>query len=113
VCAAALSFTGMLVKLEPACTIHSCRLLLCSTEMCVPHTFLPLCSEKPKGGWEVLGTMTGQELVGKTYTPLFPYFKDHPGEGGREALTVASHQYLPATLAQDSARACWFYWTSA
>lgn len=36
--------------------------------------------EKPKGGWEVLGTMTGQELVGKTYTPLFPYFKDHPGE---------------------------------
>ncbi len=36
-------------------------------------------SDKPKGGWEILGTVVGQDLVGLKYEPLFPYFKDHPG----------------------------------
>lgn len=30
--------------------------------------------DKPTGGFELLGKMTGKDLVGKKYKPLFPYF---------------------------------------
>uniref|UniRef100_A0A7S0X0A0 isoleucine--tRNA ligase n=1 Tax=Chlamydomonas leiostraca TaxID=1034604 RepID=A0A7S0X0A0_9CHLO len=41
------------------------------------------------GGWEVLATFPGSELVGLTYDPLFPYFKDHPG-----AFRVVADKYV-------------------
>ena len=34
---------------------------------------------KELDGAEVLGTVRGSELVGQSYTPLFPYFADHSG----------------------------------
>ncbi len=30
------------------------------------------------GDYELVATMTGSDLVGRTYTPLMPYFADHP-----------------------------------
>jgi len=35
--------------------------------------------EKELDGAEVLGTVSGSELVGQRYAPLFPYFADHAG----------------------------------
>ncbi|KRO37047.1 MAG: isoleucine--tRNA ligase, partial [Acidimicrobium sp. BACL17 MAG-120924-bin0] len=35
--------------------------------------------EKELAGAEVLGTVTGSQLVGQKYAPLFPYFADQPG----------------------------------
>ena len=48
---------------------------------------LPAYFKKPKGAsnkpedepYEILATMKGEQLAGKTYEPLFPYFKDQPG----------------------------------
>jgi isoleucyl-tRNA synthetase len=34
---------------------------------------------KELDGAEVLGTVRGSELIGQSYTPLFPYFADHSG----------------------------------
>ncbi len=33
--------------------------------------------KKELDGFETVGTMKGKDLVGRTYEPLFPYFKDH------------------------------------
>jgi isoleucyl-tRNA synthetase len=33
--------------------------------------------DKELAGFETVGTLKGRDLVGRTYTPLFPYFKDH------------------------------------
>jgi isoleucyl-tRNA synthetase len=35
--------------------------------------------ERELGEAEVVGTITGAELVGRSYRPLFEYFADHPG----------------------------------
>ncbi len=53
--------------------------------MCARAAWVRVRSDKPKGGWEVLGTVLGQELVGLTYVPLFEYFKDHPGGATRHS----------------------------
>lgn len=35
--------------------------------------------ERELGGGDVVGTVPGTELVGRTYEPLLPYFSEHPG----------------------------------
>lgn len=45
--------------------------------------------EGAKGGFEVLGKMLGEELVGRKYQPLFPYFADHQG-----AFVVVADNYV-------------------
>ncbi|KAJ9517652.1 hypothetical protein QJQ45_025121 [Haematococcus lacustris] len=45
--------------------------------------------DKPKAGWEVLGSVQGSQLVGLAYTPLFPYFATHPG-----AFRVIADKYV-------------------
>ena len=40
----------------------------------LPHVFKP--GKGGELGYEVLGTFTGEQLKGKAYEPLFPYYKD-------------------------------------
>ena len=47
----------------------------------------PLCYLQ--GGFEILSKCTGKDLVGMSYEPLFPYFKDMPN-----AFSVVADSYV-------------------
>ena len=44
-----------------------------------------------KGGFEILAKIKGSDLVGRTYTPLFPYFADRKANG---AFKVCGDSYV-------------------
>ncbi|MBK8099433.1 MAG: isoleucine--tRNA ligase [Planctomycetes bacterium] len=48
--------------------------------------------EKELAGYEVVATCKGKDLVGRTYEPLFPYFKDHP-----QSFRVLSGAFVDTT----------------
>lgn len=47
--------------------------------------------DKPEGGFTVVEKMVGKDLVGRTYTPLFPYFADLKATG---AFKVCGDAYV-------------------
>jgi len=48
--------------------------------------------QKELEGWSKVGSLEGSALVGRSYEPLFPFFKDHPG-----AFRVLSGDFVDTT----------------
>lgn len=58
--------------------------ILAESRLCQLYDMKKVAKDKP---WEVLGEYTGQELEGKSYIPLFDYFKDQKENGAFKVLT--------------------------
>ena len=64
------------------------------TEKTVYYYMAAALAEKLFPGHTVLETMTGNELVGMHYEPLFPYAKNQVSEDGRDGWRVVSDNYV-------------------